>query len=409
MNKYGSTFIFSIAAILPLVATIALASGALLKAHAQTGYLGSDGFYAIRGLQPYKPYSVDLGGMPLVRAATANKCGVLQFIPSKNFQSNDKFEVRDEATSKNYGFTYSTTIPTKETPKCEGQPVTDKSIWKTSTGAIAISGLSPGSAQTIKLLGINRNRSLRTNGCGFIRIRLDDPKPKAFIFDKKAFPTSGQAGRSIFCRKDILYVAYPPSALAEIMPIAESTWNQQNQPQFSTNTIIATLSGSTWAASGTPVVINPPADPPVPPPPIEPPAPPPGPPPQCPTGQTGTPPNCQDPPPPPPPAPPPAPPPPPPPAPPPGPKPPLGQRMCKVGSQLVTFSLEPNTDYDVDVDDEIFDSFATSDELGKATFPGFNWSAKYEDSPANFVIYKRGDADRPVITASVSIIQPCQD
>jgi hypothetical protein len=83
--------------------------------------------------------------------------------------------------------------------------------------------------------------------------------------------------------------------------------------------------------------------------------------------------------------------------------------MCKVGSQLVTFSLEPNTDYDVDVDDELFDSFATSDSNGKATFPGFNWSAKYEGSPANFVIYKKGDAGNPVITASVSIIQPCQD
>ena len=100
---------------------------------------------------------------------------------------------------------------------------------------------------------------MRSNGCEFIRIRLDNPKPAAFIFDKKAFPTSGQANRGIFCRKDILYVAYPPIAQAEIMPIAQSTWNQQNQPQFSTNTIIATLSGGTWAASGTPVVINPPA------------------------------------------------------------------------------------------------------------------------------------------------------
>jgi hypothetical protein len=383
MKKYDLILILG-TAILHSGVAATIASLISFPVNAQTGYLGADGFYSIRGLQPYKPYSIDLGGMPLVRAATANKCGVLQFIPSKNFQTNDKFEVRDEATSKNYGFTYTNAILTKETPKCEGQPVTDKSIWKTPTGALAISGLTPGSAQTIKLLGINRSRSLRSNGCGFIRIRLDNPKPGAFIFDKKAFPTSGQASRGIFCRKNILYVAYPAGALAEIMPIAESTWNQQNQPQFSTNTIVATLSGGTWAASGTPVVINPPADPPAPPPPpIVPPAPPPGPPPQCPTGQTGTPPNCQNPPPPPPP-PPPAPPPP---APPPEPKPPAGQRMCKVGSQLVTFSLEPNTDYDVDVDDEIFDSFATSDELGKAKFPNFNWSAKYKDSPANFVIY----------------------
>jgi hypothetical protein len=408
MNKYGLTFILSTAAIFPLAVTIALVSGASLKAQAQTGYLGSDGFYSIRGLQPYKPYSIDLGGMPLVRAATANKCGVLQFIPSKNFQSNDKFEVRDEATSKNFGFTYSTTIPNKETLKCEGQIVTEKSIWKTPTGAIAISGLSPSSAQTIKFLATNRSSNLRTNGCGFIRIRLDNPKPGAFIFDKKAFPTSGQTSPGIVCRRNILYVAYPKSVGAEISPISESAWKEQNQPAFSSSTYIATLSGGTWAASGTPVVINPPADPPAPPPPpIEPPAPPPGPPPQCPTGQTGTPPNCQAPPPPPPPPPPT--PPAPPPEPPPEPKPPAGQRMCKVGSQLVTFSLEPNTDYDVDVDDEIFDSFATSDSNGKAKFSNFNWSAKYEDSPANFVIYKRGDASSPVITASVSIVQPCQD
>jgi hypothetical protein len=81
--------------------------------------------------------------------------------------------------------------------------------------------------------------------------------------------------------------------------------------------------------------------------------------------------------------------------------------MCKVGSQLVVFELERNTTYDVDVDDEIFDSFATSDNDGKATFPNFRWTARYEGNPANFVIYKRSDPDRTVITANVSIVQPC--
>ncbi|BDA71601.1 hypothetical protein CAL7716_057670 [Calothrix sp. PCC 7716] len=82
--------------------------------------------------------------------------------------------------------------------------------------------------------------------------------------------------------------------------------------------------------------------------------------------------------------------------------------MCKVGSQLVVFELESDTTYDVDVDDELFDSFATTDSNGKAKFPNFNWSAKYEGSPANFILYKRSDPDTTVITANVSIIQPCE-
>jgi hypothetical protein len=391
MKKYILILIFGSAAIISLP---------LFPVSAQTGYLGADGYYSIRGLQPFKPYSINLGGMPLVRAATANKCGVLQFIPSKNLQTDDKFEVRDEATSKNYGFTYSASLPNKETPKCEGQVVTDKSIWKTPTNAIAISGLSPGSAQTIKFLATNRSSNLRTNGCGFIRIRLDNPKPGAFIFDKKAFPTSGQTSPGIVCRRNILYVAYPKAAGAEINPISESAWKEQNQPQFSTNTYIATVSGGTWIASGMPVVFNPPTDPPPVTPPVEPPAPP-----QCPTGYTGTPPNCQAPPPPPPLPDPPAPPP----ATPPEPQLPAGQRMCKVGTQLIAFQLEKNTDYDVDVDDGIFDSFGTSDSNGKATFPGFKWNAMYEGNSANFVIYKKGDVDNPVIIANVSIIQPCEN
>jgi hypothetical protein len=395
-----------------------LAASLPIKSIAEpVGYI-SDGFYSILNLQTGTIYPVGFAGISTIKGTIANACGVAEFEPPRAFQFNDKFEVKDEVSSKNYGFTFTSIIPAKATPKCEGQPL-ERQIWKTTRG-IAISGLTPNSPQAIKYLSVSQIRKYRANTCGFIKIPLDKSQYSAFFLDGKAFEINKTANRGVWCRKEKLYLGYLVDADSgngsngsngsnggTIPTISETTWNQNNPPQYSGGTFPVIIStGGSWAASGTSVVVNP--DPPTPPP--EPPAPPPEPPipppppPQCPSGYSGTPPNCQSPPPPPPPPPPPAPPPE-----PPKPKPPTGQRMCKVGSQLVVLQLQPAETYDVDVDDEIFDSFAVTDSTGRGEFNNFNWNANYEGAPANFVIYKRGNPDNPVITANVSIIQPCQN
>ncbi|MBD2773199.1 hypothetical protein [Iningainema tapete] len=217
---------------------------------AQVGYRSSDGYYYIRGLENNKTYQVDFGGMPLLRAATSNKCGILQFKPSKNFQPGDKFEIIDEKASITYGFIFAPGLSKKETPKCENQIVTQKEIWVTSTKFIAISGLTPSSAVTIKLLSQNKSKNLRANLCGFITIKLDSIVPSAFITEGKAYSTNSKPERGIACRKGMLYVSYPPPT--PINPIPEDTWKQQNiAPNFSPETQMLANNGSSGSGGNT--------------------------------------------------------------------------------------------------------------------------------------------------------------
>jgi hypothetical protein len=222
-----------------------------ISAVAQVGYRSTDGHYFINGLVAGKTYYVDLEGMPLTRYAVSNKCGVLEFKPYKNELSKlDKIEINDEKAAVSYGFSYKN-LPARETPKCNGQVVATRGIWLSSKGYIGISGLTPTSSQIIKFLSNAAVRNLKANECGFLSFRLDTTIPTAFIVDGKAYPTKGQTGRGIYCKRGVLYLAYPGPT--PINPVPENTWRQQNQepaPSFSTNTIVASVSGNNVSWGG---------------------------------------------------------------------------------------------------------------------------------------------------------------
>ncbi|MUG92736.1 hypothetical protein F7734_09860 [Scytonema sp. UIC 10036] len=229
-----SSTIVAIAAI-PLIPTISLAQ--------IVGYKGNDGYFHIRGLEVNKYYQVNLGGMPLIKSAVANSCGILRIAYSKGFQESDKFEIRDEKKGETYGFE-NKNLPIIETSRCNGQPTVKRELWKDNKGTLFISGFTPNGALTLRLLSINPVRNLRANLCGMISLRLDTNPPKAFILDGQAYSTTGQASRGIRCRLNTLYVGYP--APTPVNSVSESDWRTQNPPSFSGGITLVQRSGTDW-------------------------------------------------------------------------------------------------------------------------------------------------------------------
>lgn len=378
--------------ILTLIALSPTAALAQMK-----GYLGTDGYFHIQGLEANKKYTIDLGGMPIIRSGISNSCGILRIAASGTIKASDRIEIKDEKLGLTYGFT-NTNIPIKETPRCDGTVKSEREIWNDDKGTTYISGLSPSSAQTIRLLTSAPTRNIRANICGFLSFKLGQPRPGAIIIDNQAFVLSGlQSGGGIACRKGKLYVAYPAPVFASA--VSAVTWRQQNPISYSSSTQIASISGSStsWSPPPNPnpnpgsctVGVN--CDPPPPPPP-----------PTCPEGTTGTPPNCQAPPPPPPP---------PPPAPtcpegtigtPPNceaPKPtPKSGKMCRYAGTLVVIGLPPNKNLVALASEHgSNDRYATSDSGGWAQFDNFNFNATYEDDPASVKIkYQNGGTWRDI-------------
>jgi hypothetical protein len=380
------------------------------------GYLGTDGYFHIQGLEANKQYSIDLGGMPIIRSGISNSCGILRIASSGTIKASDRIEIKDEKSGSTYGFT-NTNIPVKETARCDGTVKAEREIWNDDKGTTYISGLSPSSAQTIRLLTSTPTRNIRANICGFLSFKLGEPRPKAIIIENQAFVlASAQSSGGIACRKGKLFVAYPNPVL--VAAVSAVTWRSQNPISWSSNTQIASISGggTSWSpppsnpnpssggssatcpegTTGTPpnCVTPPPptcpegttGTPPncvTPPPPtcpegttgtppncVSPPPPPP--PPTCPTGTTGTPPNCQ------------------------APKPtPVSGKMCKYAGTLVVIGLPPNKNL-VAFGSEYGSSnrYANSDSGGWAQFDNFNFNATYEGDPASVVVqYKKNNGD----------------
>lgn len=371
-----------------------------------SGYLGADGYFSIRGLQANKSYSINLGGMPLIRAGNSNSCGILRIANNTQVHASDKIEIHDVKANKYYGFENNSSIPIKEFKCITGQVKPEREIWKDNQGTIWISGLSPSSAQTIRLLSSNPTRKIRANPCGFISLKLGNPQPLGLIIDNNAFSISGAtAGGGIVCRRGKLYVGYPPQPT--INPVSATQWRTQNQINFQAYTSIASIAGggTNWS--------DPPSSPP-------PPGsgnactvgvnceePPPPPPPTCPESTIGTPPNCVTPPPPPPPEEPPPP--------PPKPQPSSGQKMCKYSGSLVVIGLPPNKELVAYASERhrFNDRFTTSDSGGWAQFDNFNFAAEYEGEPASVGIqYKKDNGDWENVNAYfvyIPSIGPCQN
>lgn len=369
------------------------------------GYLGTDGYFHIKGLQANAKYTVDLGGMPIIKAANSNSCGILRIAASGTIKASDRIEIKDEKLGSTYGFT-NTNIPIKETVKCDGTIKAEREIWNDDKGTTYISGLSPSSAQTIRLLTSAPTRNIRANICGFLSFKLGEPRPGAVIIENQAFVLLGlQSGGGIACRKGKLFVAYPAPVL--VAAVSAVTWKQQNPISFSSSTQIASISGggTSWSPAPNPnpnpnpgpgdactVGVN--CDPPPPPPP----------PPTCPEGYTGTPPNCEAPPPPPPP---------PPPEEPPKPQPQTGQRYCKVGVQMVVIGLQPGkTAYILTPE---LDNYAEAivDSSGWVQFDGIDFNDRWEgeSAPVEIGYIENGQQVYTGNTFSffpISIVQPCK-
>jgi hypothetical protein len=381
-------------------------------AYAQmVGYKGSDGYFHIRGLQKNKTYSVDLGGMPLIRAGISNSCGILRISSNKAFKESERFEITDEKAGNTYGFQNSN-LPVKETARCDGTVIATREVWKDSYGTVYVSGLTPKSSQTIKLLTSSPTRNLRANLCGMISVRLDNPPPPALLIEGRAFPTDGPASRGIFCRRGTLYFAYPPPE--EVSSVSSEQWKENNStPSFSAGAIVATFSGGqiSWNSPlGNPT--------PNPPPPSNPPGgsnppdctinpnaigcppPPEDPPPTTPTAPTTpTTPTIPT-------------------TPPSKPQPPAGQKMCKVGTQLVAIGVQPNKKhYAATPEDDVYTE-ADSDSTGYVVFSPVDYSDTWEGESAEIEVGEVNssapswDNRRPLgslYLKKLSVIQPCQN
>ena len=210
------------------------------------GYKGLDGYYFINKLVKGRVYHISFEGMSLTRKAISNKCGILELKPSKTDSNKvDKIEVYDEGSQKTYGFSLKN-LPLRETKTCSGQVFSNHEAWISAKGYIGISGLTPESSQTIKFLSSAPIHNLKPNQCGFLKFRLDPSNtPSAFIMEGLAYPTNGTAGQGIYCKRGTLYVQYPPPT--PINPIDEATWRQQNpiaQASFSSGTLIPSIDSS---------------------------------------------------------------------------------------------------------------------------------------------------------------------
>ena len=151
----------------------------------EKAYLGLDNFFSVSGLQPSQQYELKLGGSPIVRAANSNSCGLLKIANSSTIKQSDRLEIRNESTGETFGFENNSSIPLKPAPdRCNGTPITTREIWKDSKGSIYISGLTPSSAQLIRLLSSAPSRNIRANPCGMVSVRLDpNQKPKSIFLN----------------------------------------------------------------------------------------------------------------------------------------------------------------------------------------------------------------------------------
>jgi hypothetical protein len=225
-------------------------------AFAQVGQLGNDGYFYIRdNISPRTRYQVELAGTPTTRAIQANACGMIVLRPSAKqpFSNGERFEITDSAAGKTYALA-NTNLPIKISPKCNnGQLETSDipPVWKTSEGAIAIRNLTPNGAITLKRLDRNSQRTIASNDCGFLRIKLPSSIPSAIFFNGVAFSTTGEASvPGVQCKKGVLYERYPRPPV--IAGVPEATWKQQNSTAGTPGAIALSPTSSTPQPSPSP-------------------------------------------------------------------------------------------------------------------------------------------------------------
>lgn len=96
---------------------------------------------------------------PLEKALQANSCGLIVI------KSSETFSVENQTITPNFNFNI------RELPKTCVELAGYPQIFKTSTGAIAISGKTPNAAYTVSFPNYKVKKQLTANACGFVEIR----------------------------------------------------------------------------------------------------------------------------------------------------------------------------------------------------------------------------------------------
>ncbi len=148
------------------------------------------------GITPNTTVNIDVT-KSIERGAIANSCGVLLI------RSSESFAVDGQTIDPNLN------LIIRDLPKtCDltGYPTT----FRTTTGAIAITGKSPNAAYTIKLLNHKTTRQIVSNDCGFVKLnenqanKLNLPTITGGRADFS--PSNFTQGKPLLCVKGAMYV-----------------------------------------------------------------------------------------------------------------------------------------------------------------------------------------------------------
>lgn len=134
---------------------------------------------------------------PLEKAVQANSCGLIVV------KSADTFSIENQTIMPNFNFNI------RELPKTCAELVGYPQIFKTPTGAIAITGKIPNAAYTVSYPNYKVKKQLTANTCGFVQVRNFSAS-----FLKLPTVTSGRADfafsalpikEPLLCLKNTLY------------------------------------------------------------------------------------------------------------------------------------------------------------------------------------------------------------
>lgn len=193
-------------------------------------------FYAI---QPNSTVTIDVT-KPVERAAIANSCGILLI------RSSESFAVDGQTIDP------SSNLTIQEMPascaNLEGHPA----IFRTTTGAIAITGKSPNAAYTVKLLNYKTTRQIVSNDCGFVKFnesqasKLNLPTITGGRADFS--PSSFTQAKPLLCVKGALYVPAGfnlKTAVASASGSTNTTTSTTSTTGINSNGSTTTLSSQT--------------------------------------------------------------------------------------------------------------------------------------------------------------------
>ncbi len=123
-----------------------------------SAFKDSSGQVYLFNLTPGSVIEVDLT-KNLTRGVVANSCGVI------SVKSSQSFTVDGQTINPTDNLELKQSVPTNCTDLA-GYPA----VFKTNSGAIALTGKSPGTAYTVQIPNYKQSRKFTVNACGFVRI-----------------------------------------------------------------------------------------------------------------------------------------------------------------------------------------------------------------------------------------------